>query len=203
MTESSRTKQGSAPETKSERTRRSLLNAAASVIQTDGVANLTLERVAAAAQVSKGGLLYHYGTKQDLLNALLEDTLRRADDGLEELATESERDHGAFAHAYLDFVRSRSHRDDTAAGVLAAAALDEGDLTIAQRQFANWQQRLLDRDGLDETAALLARVVGDGLWLIDLFDLAPPDDRQRAALLDHVADLVERSHTSAAAARQT
>ena len=198
MTESSRTKLGSAPAdpkpgSKSARTRRSLLDAAASVIQTDGVANLTLERVAAAADVSKGGLLYHYRTKQELLNALLEDTLRQADSGLESLATESGRDRAAFAHAYLDFVRSRSHRDGTAAGVLAAAALDEGDLSIAQRQFSAWQQRLLEHDGLDETAALLARVVGDGLWLIDLFDLAPPDDRQRAALLDHVGRLIDEA----------
>ena len=161
------------------------------MVQTDGVANLTLERVAAAAQVSKGGLLYHYGTKQELLNALLEDTLRRADDGLEALAASSGRSTGAFAHAYLDFVRHRSHRDDTAAGVLAAAALDEGDLAIAQDRFSSWQERLLSDDGLSETDALLARVVGDGLWLIDLFDLAPPDDRQRALLLDHVANLIQ------------
>ncbi len=193
MSKSSGTTPASAQESKSARTRRSLLDAAASVIQSDGVANLTLERVAATANVSKGGLLYHYGTKQDLLNALLDDTLRRADADLEALSDRAGRDRGSFAHAYLDFVRHRSHRDDTAAGVLAAAALDEGDLTIAQRQFARWQRRLLDADGLGETAALLARVVGDGLWLIDLFDLAPPDDRQRAALLDHVGRLIDEA----------
>jgi len=190
MGESSGAKQKS----KAARTRQALLDAAAEVIQTDGVANLTLERVAATADVSKGGLLYHYGSKQELLNALLEATLQRADGGLEELVAQSTSNNGtgAFAHAYLDFVRTRSHRDGTAAGVLAAAALDEGDLTIAQRQFAAWQNRLLEHDGLAETEALLARVVGDGLWLIDLFDLAPPDDRQRALLLDHVAALIDR-----------
>ncbi len=66
--------------------------------------------------------------------------------------------------------------------MFAAAALNDGDLAPAREMFATWQDRLINDDGLDETTALLARVVGDGLWLIDLFGLAPPSDLQRAAL---------------------
>ena len=36
-----------------------------------------------------------------------------------------------------------------------------------------------------------ARVVGDGLWLIDLFDLAPPTAQQRGALIDMVEELMD------------
>lgn len=170
-----------------------MLDAAAQVIAEQGVANLTLERVAAQANVSKGGLLYHYGTKQELVVALLDDTLGSADRRLEELAADNEHDKGAFATAYLDFVREHSHDDGAASGVFAAAALDEGDLSPAREQFAVWQQRLIDDDGLDETAALLARVVGDGLWLIDLFGLAPPTDQQRRTLLDFVDAQLRRT----------
>ncbi len=175
---------------KAARTRASLLAAADEVVRRDGVANLTLERVAAEAGVSKGGLLYHFATKQELVVALLDDTLVRADDSLRELTASDEP--GAFARAYLEFVRSGEHRESGARqGIFASAALDEGELAPAQKQFAAWQERLVRDDGIDPTAALLARVVGDGLWLIDLFGLAPPSDDQRSALIDLVTGMLE------------
>ncbi len=175
---------------KAARTRASLLAAADEVVRRDGVANLTLERVAAEAGVSKGGLLYHFSTKQELVVALLDDTLVRADDSLRELTASDEP--GAFARAYLEFVRSGEHRESGARqGIFASAALDEGELAPAQKQFAAWQERLVRDDGIDPTTALLARVVGDGLWLIDLFGLAPPSDDQRSALIDLVTGMLE------------
>lgn len=177
--------------TKSAKTRSALLDAAADVVRTEGVSNLTLERVAESAGVSKGGLLYHYATKQDLIAAMLERTLTIADDRLNELAVTNGRTTGAFAQAYLDYVRSGQPAElDSATGIFASAALDDGDLTPAQEQFTSWQERLLESDGVDPNVALLARVVGDGLWLIDLFGLAPPTHEQRNDLIKLVEGLI-------------
>lgn len=175
---------------KAARTRAAVLDAAAAVVRAHGVSSLTLERVAETAGLSKGGLLYHFASKQALILGLLTDTLARADVKLEELAEENDLDEGSFTKAYLDYVRTGQHDEvDAGAGVFAAAALDDGDLQPARSQFAEWQDRLVSSDGIDPTAALLARVVGDGLWLIDLFGLAPPTPAQRDAL----CDLVERT----------
>lgn len=175
---------------KAANTRAALLAAAAEVVRTHGVAHLTLERVAETAGVSKGGLLYHFASKQALVLGLLTDTLGRADAALTDLATDNGLTQGSFTKAYLDYVRTGQHDDvDSGASVFAAAAINDGDLAPARAQFTEWQTRLLERDGIDPTAALLARVVGDGLWLIDLFGLAPPTPAQREAL----CDLVERT----------
>ena len=48
-----------------------LIDAAAQIVSTQGVQQLTLEGVAAAAGVTKGGLIYHFKTKDDLLAALV------------------------------------------------------------------------------------------------------------------------------------
>ncbi len=171
-------------------TRSALLRAAESVVASDGADALTLERVAAEAGVSKGGLLYHFATKEAMIGALLADTLDGADRRLDELAADGS--DGSFARAYLEYVRTGEHaRRGVAAGVFASAALDSGELALAQERFAAWQRRLTRDDGLDPTLALLARIVGDGLWLIDLFGLAPPDDDQRAAVLDLVRSLLD------------
>lgn len=175
---------------KAAKTRAALLAAAADVVRDHGVASLTLERVADTAGVSKGGLLYHFGSKHELVLGLLTNTLARADATLNELADRNHLDEGSFTKAYLDYVRSGQHDQvDAGAGVFAAAAMEDGDLSPAREQFQAWQTRLLNDDGIDPTAALLARVVGDGLWLIDLFALAPPSPEQREAL----CELVERT----------
>src|SRR3954467_11644983 len=52
--------------------RERLLDRAEALISEHGVQELTLEGVAAAAGVTKGGLIYHFKTKDDLLGALVE-----------------------------------------------------------------------------------------------------------------------------------
>ena len=177
---------------KSAATRNRLLDAAADVVTTDGIAGLTLERVAEEAGTSKGGLLYHFASKRDLIMALAERALAETDATLEDLARASGRSTGAFAAGYLDFVTSGQHAEtDSAASIFAAAAHDQEYLAPSQAQFDRWQQRLLADDGIDPTLGLLARVVGDGLWLIDLFGLAPPDADQRRRLADVVMGLID------------
>ena len=48
-----------------------LLDAAEAVVARQGIANLTLEAVAAEAGISKGGLLHHFRTKDRLIEALV------------------------------------------------------------------------------------------------------------------------------------
>lgn len=177
---------------KSAETRRRILDSALVVIRRDGVRGLTLQRAATEAGVSKGGLLHHFATKDELLQALLDQTMADADRGLEELVGSGEV--GAFATAYLEYVRvPRRGPLDSATSVFATAAMDPERLASATAQFEVWQRRLLEHDGLDAVQALLARVVGDGLWLIDLFQLAPPTPEQRGALIDYVLGVVTGS----------
>jgi AcrR family transcriptional regulator len=180
---------------RSARTRTDLLAATERIIRRDGVGSLTLERVAEEAGVSKGGLLYHFKSKQDLVRTLLTHTMTQTSDRLEELAAPG--GPGAFATAYLDYVRSGEHSiNGVAAGIFASAALDEGELAPAQTQFEDWQHRLRNEDGLSPATALLARIVGDGLWLIDLFGLAPPSDGDRGLVLDLVQQLIDEDATA-------
>ena len=65
-------------------------------------------------------------------------------------------------------------------------------LIDARATFAAWQQRLLDDDGLTELTALLARIVGDGLWLIDLFELASPTVEQRTMVVEFIQSRIDR-----------
>ena len=58
---------------------------------------LTLDAVAAQAGVSKGGLLYHFRSKRELLDAMLDGFLEEFDREIAEAAEEG----GSFAHGYV------------------------------------------------------------------------------------------------------
>ena len=172
------------------KTRAKLRDAAAVVVRNEGVPSMTLARVAEEAGVSKGGLLHHFGSKEDLLAGLLEQTLADASTSLDEMTDGDGR--GAFARAYLEYVRRPDdHQADSATAIFAAAAAGDGDLAPAADVFEAWQQRLMHEDGIDPAVGLLARIVGDGLWLIDLFGLARPSADDRAAVIDLVARLID------------
>ncbi len=173
-------------------TRRRLLDAATAVIQRDGASSLTLDKVAAEASISKGGLLHHFSSKDALIESLLNETLRAAGDELERRTARYEGQVGAFASAYLEYVAAPyAEAATSASSILAAAALDGSMHSDARLTFHQWQQRLLNGDGVSELTALLARILGDGLWLIDLFDLAPPTAEQRSLVVDFVQDRIE------------
>jgi AcrR family transcriptional regulator len=50
----------------------------AQVVQARGAGSLTLEAVADVAGVSKGGLLYHFPTKDALIDGMVADALARS-----------------------------------------------------------------------------------------------------------------------------
>ncbi len=170
-------------------TRADLLDAAVDVVRRDGAQALTLDAVAAEAGVSKGGLLYHFGSKRQLLDAMI-------DRWLDEWEAEFEADeHGdGFAAA---FVRT-SHlggapqeQRQAEVGLLAALAAEPEVLTAVRERYATWQDRV-QREGSDPVEATVARLAADGLWLADLLGLAPPQGQLREAVLDRLLELARR-----------
>lgn len=65
-----------------EGTRDRILDALEKLLLVNGVAQVTLEAVAAQAGVSKGGLLYHFPSKEALLAAMVRRLGERSDQQL-------------------------------------------------------------------------------------------------------------------------
>ena len=93
--------------TRAEDTRERILFGAEEVVLRDGVAHLTLEAAANEAGISKGGILYHFGTRAALVAAMVERLSSRFDEDLEREGSGSGQP-GAFTRAYLEAtLRSR------------------------------------------------------------------------------------------------
>jgi AcrR family transcriptional regulator len=129
-----------------------------------------LDAVAAAAGVSKGGLLYHFD-KQSLLQALIVRAVQQADAQLTQAAGT-----GALARAWLrlsvpDDTQRRLYR--AMLSMLRLTSRGELDLPAELTDADQRWQGLLAAELGDPVRARLVRVVGDGLLLAALTGQAP------------------------------
>jgi AcrR family transcriptional regulator len=160
-----------------EDTRSALLEAAQQIVLAEGPDRLTLDAVALRAGVSKGGVLYHFPSKEALLTGLLArafETMKRWVDA--RVAGEAP-GRGAIARAYIDFVRSvhesEQHMPTMGAALHACAALKRELLAPFYAELSQWLEQMV-ADGVPRDAAALVWLTLDGAWLngvVGAFDL--------------------------------
>ncbi len=164
-------------------TRHIILQAAAHVVRARGAGALTLEAAAEAAGVSKGGLLYHFPTKDRLIESMVADVLARFEEDVECAASSEPPGAGRWLRAFVKMTFAAEPEHDLSAGLMAAAAVNPKLLAPVGAYFARWQERAVS-DGIDPIVATTVRLASDGLWFSDLFDAYPPSEALRARLLD-------------------
>ena len=161
------------------RTRDRLLDAAGAVVMRDGAQALTLDAVAQEAEVSKGGLLYHFKSKRDLVEGMVERWLA-------EFEKEMDEADAAFVRGYV----KASAPAGNELGMLAALIADPSLLVAVRKQYGIWQDRV-EREGGDAVDATVARLAADGLWLAELLGMGPPTGELREQVLQRLLDLAE------------
>lgn len=121
----------------------------------------TLDAVATAAKVSKGGLLYHFSSKKALLEALVERTVTLAEEDFEAMAQAPE---GASAY-YINSSTPDNTPFDRA--LIALSRLAQNNNELAQRTLAHvqegWHSLILAELG-DERIARAVLLLGDGMY---------------------------------------
>lgn len=175
-------------------TKAAILEAAGRIVLARGVAGLTLEAVAEQAGLSKGGLLYHYASKEALLAAMVErlvvvteqrvDAYRRRDASP-----------GSWARGYLEACLVDDIPDDDPTGRLAVALLAAGaidpHLVAALRARQDHWRAMLHGDGIDPVVAMLVRLAADGLWMNDIFGIPVLTAEERREVLQRLQGLTE------------
>jgi AcrR family transcriptional regulator len=183
--------------TRAEDTRERILFGAEEVVLRDGVAHLTLGAAASEASISKGGVLYHFPSRDALVAAMVQRLSSSFDTDLERQGGSSGSP-GAFTRAYVeatlgppsDAAASRERR--LGAAVIAGIAADTKLLEPLRERFAEWQDALVT-DGLPPACASLVRLAADGLWFTELLGLAPLDENLRSSVRDELLALVNSS----------
>jgi AcrR family transcriptional regulator len=166
-----------------------ILDAAENVLVSRGVEALTLDAVAARAQVSKGGLLHHFASKKALISGVVD----RLCDQFEAELPPADAPAGAYVRAWLDAsipLEDTKASDDVSVAILAAISGGPEVLSGLRKRYERWQARLAD-DGLPAETATAVRLAVDGWWLARLLDLAPPHGKVHRDVRAHLESLIE------------
>lgn len=170
-------------------TRHQVLRAAAEVVAERG-GSAGLEEIATRAQVTKGGLLYHFRSKESLMHAVAQQLLDEFEHEVETaLAQEDDDAPGRLTRAYARATLASAadaERTRRATTLLVHLQTDPAVAAMMQADAERWRDRLL-ADGLDPLVATLAIAAADGICMAPLYGDAPlVDDRERvlAAVLD-------------------
>ncbi len=168
-----------------------ILDAAERVVLEQGAARLTLDAVAHQASMSKGGLLYNFPSKEDLIRGMVARLTERFDADLERRAHEDPKIAGRHTRAYVDAcspVALSTQHDAVCAGLLAAVATNLSLLEPLRSAARAMQSKLTD-DGIDPVLASIVRLAVDGLWMSDLFGVDPMDENLRIQVLERLRAL--------------
>ena len=171
--------------------RGAILDAAEDTVVEIGAIHMTLEAVSARAGISKGGLLYHFPSKNDLLKGmierLVEQTKAERESESARLAPGPDRQIKAHVHSRT---RQDSRREQIGAAALAAAAHDPkllGPVSIAFRELMND----FTAEGVTMERAAVIFLAAEGLFLMEMLGVVDFSPKERQAIVKEMLDLAE------------
>ena len=158
-------------------TKENLLSAAAKLITLHGANQLTLERIALEANVSKGGLLHHFPTKLELLTALVGQLASEFEADIDQhLKTEPTGRAGRWARAYIRATFQPSPNECSLTNALAQIINTHPELLEPIKKSFEFAANRILSDGLPAPRATAIRMACDGLWFAEttgMSDLTP------------------------------
>jgi len=178
--------------------RSKILDAAIRVIERDGVTGVTFDAVAAEAGVTRGGMMYHFPSREALIAAIHGHLAQQWEASLVESAGKSAAQASA-SERYVAYARTCA-QSATRAELLfmldaphAAQAASAWDEVLAQ-----WAAPAPAPAAGDDPAALaqfIARLAADGMWVYEALSNAPlpADLRQRVA--EQLTRMIQGSST--------
>lgn len=171
--------------------RDSILDSAQALVIREGSSALTLDRIASEAKVSKGGLLYHFATKESLVAALVSRSIEYLEKEIAICKKKSDDGPGANTRALIAAMLEGQwaakaglapHGLDLFATSVAAFSTSPGLIAPLRAAYARWQASV-EADGADPVLATIARLAADGLWFTEFLGLSTFGPKQRASII--------------------
>ena len=167
-----------------------ILDAASRVVELHGAGHLTIDAVAEAADVSKGGVLYHFPSKQALLTGMLDRMLAGFRTGM--ASTECGR---GRVHAHtMAFSSPPSRTDRSAALALLAASAENPELLANARAFMS--EMIEESRGSENFADALIQIIAvEGQRVLHALGLLPLSTAEQKQLTRRLIERAESLST--------
>ncbi|GMW02353.1 MAG: TetR family transcriptional regulator [Candidatus Hydrogenedentota bacterium] len=177
-------------------TRERILDAAEMIVQEAGAARLTLDAVARRAHLSKGGLLYHFASKDALLEGMIERLVRHFETARQgENAEYTDGPLGELQSRLKVWLR-RDPRVERISTALIAGSFHNPRLVSSAREALRNMITSTSATGLSLEFSMIVCLAVEGLWIMDALGVSPYDDASRLAIRDELLRLAQHAFDS-------
>lgn len=156
--------------------RADILDAALRVVENKGANHLTIDAVAAESGFSKGGVLYHFGSKKALLSGML-------DHLIENIRSRSD---DSQPNASIQFGVRMSATEKRASLALLAAAAEDPELLAPARAYICEAVKGLTKDTDDPLKAITLFLANEGLRFLEILELNPLSQSETDRVLQNM-----------------
>ena len=165
-----------------------VLDAAETVVARAGVTGLTIDAVAKAAGITKGGVQYCFGSKENLIKAMI----GRWGEAFEREVMAFAGDDPDAKKVIRGHIEANRHMDELEASrsaAMMAALLQNPDQVADTRAWYNSRLENLDVSTEEGRKVRLAFLASEGLFFLKTFAFLDIDDREWQAVIDDIQDL--------------
>lgn len=168
-----------------------ILAAAAAIVAKNGASNLTLDAVAAEANLSKGGLLYHFPNKNALLEGMLESLIETMSERSAEHQARNAGKDGLALQAHILLEQSQAAGERAQGMAILAAAAEQPELLLPAKQHLLSVAKEITAEADNQAMALVLFFATEGLRYMDMLQLMPLTTNQRKNLCRYMLELAE------------
>ncbi|RFA35505.1 TetR family transcriptional regulator [Virgibacillus dokdonensis] len=152
---------------------------------------LTLDALASYAEISKGGLIYHFPNKNALLKGLADYIFEQYTKQFHDFAAQDPVTKGKWTRALIK--ASQWDLDNNAklnVGIMAISMLDPALTNEMSKGYEQIQQQV-EKDSLNPVDASIIRLAIDGLYYSELLNMAPLDKNLREKVIKKLTEMTK------------
>jgi AcrR family transcriptional regulator len=152
-----------------------MLQSAVELIASKGIDALTIDALAESTSATKGGVQYHFPSKDNLFIETLEYLLNTYDQAVS-LHAAKLKGPCRWLRAYVELSTAKISAEDRVAGAMLAILTSDDPRAEPFRRFkSKWRIQAVE-DGIDPAVALVVRLAADSLWTERVFGGATPKE---------------------------
>lgn len=171
--------------------RDAILDAAEALVNRLGAAHLTLDAVAQQASVSKGGLLYHFPSKEALLEGMVARQLARFERDQAGCLQGDPDDPTARLLALVRASLNDCEEERCLGAALLAAVANKPELLEPAREMNRGLSAAFSEHPLGHAGASVIWLATLGLWLLETLQVSPLSNDQRQAITARILDMAQ------------
>ena len=163
-----------------------ILEAALRVVEEKGANHLTIDAVAACANFSKGGVLYHFPSKKALLSGMRDCLIEANEKRINALGNSDN-----ILAAYLHKENQMTAAERRASQALLAAAAEDPELLIPAKDYMKRLVNEISQSSQKPTEALTLLLAREGIRFLDILEINPMSSKQTREVVEQLSQRAE------------